>query len=136
MNKNSKKLKILFSLLVFVMVVILTSCSISRDHVIDILPVVGDHPLVGIWDREDAYNFLYIFNADGAGSRGFSLQASWFNWSITEGGYLALQIGRGTTEYHDFEINDDILTLTNREDSTIQRTYIRVISNSVGVEYR
>ena len=105
------------------MTILLVGC-IHRVHDTPVPPVEGDHPLVGVWSREGSRHYLFVFNSGGTGSRGSEPHATGINWGITEDGYLTMRMNRQWIENWDFEINENVLTLTNRETS-VERNYIR-----------
>ena len=86
-------------------------------------PSPDDHPLVGawVWDRPNS-NYLYVFHADGRGSRG-AFRISTFTWSVSQRGYLRFDFGN-RTEAWDFTIDDDMLTIDSRT-SPQRYSYIR-----------
>ena len=68
------------------------------------------HPLVGIWAWDGDPDWIYVFYADGTGTRGFPAQTGWFNWYAYDDQLL---IGGGDLfENWTFTIVDDTLTLT------------------------
>ncbi|MCL2387980.1 MAG: hypothetical protein FWC89_10605 [Defluviitaleaceae bacterium] len=116
--------KILVSLLALAAIFVLVGCTSS--HVEHVPAVDGDHPLVGSWMWEETTNFIYIFNADGSGSRGFSPIIQTYSWEISEGGYLSMRMNSRTTELWDYEIVDDVLTLRSRQIRSAPYTLYRM----------
>lgn len=107
-KKSTKNMKIFF-LLFLVVVVILV-----------IAAFLGQNELHGTWEWEDDSNFIYTFNTNGTGIRGFmdpmgtSMEA--FDWEIIDES-LHMEFDDESmfdleSESWDFTIEDDTLTLS------------------------
>jgi len=93
------------------------------EHVDHVAPVSGDHEIVGIWEWDTTDTYIYIFNADGSGSRGVSPTIQRFTWEIEDDG-LTMAVGR-TEEEWSWVINDNTLTITSRQVRNMQYSYNR-----------
>ena len=112
--------------LAIVLLVILNGCGalgFGSEHIDHVAPVSGDHDIVGIWEWDSNETYIYIFNADGNGSRGFPNSVQRFTWEIENDG-LNMNIGR-TDEQWSWEISDNILTITSRQVRNMQYSYKR-----------
>ena len=88
-------------------------------------------PIVGTWAWDDDDGYIYIFNADGTGQRGFPRRMDSFNWftagtelRIDRHGHLPAGVIRH--ELWTFTINGDILTLASRQEASLVFSYNRV----------
>jgi len=70
--------------------------------------------LVGMWEWDEDYEWLYNFNADGTGTRGWYDELVEFTWG-TEGNILRFLGWDGSTESWDFEIIDGMLRLESHQ---------------------
>ena len=95
--------------------------GIGFRHIEHIPAQPGDHALVGIWEWEDSTTYLYVFNADGTGSRGFAPLIQRFEWEIDAGGHLILEL-RGYAEIITYSISGNRLTLNHRGGNTYRYT--------------
>ena len=86
----------------------------TSSHIEAVPSEEGDHPLVGIWEWTEMDTYLYIFNADGNGSRAYSPFIQHFTWEICEAGHLSMTFGN-TTEHWYKQIADGVLTITSRQ---------------------
>jgi len=92
---------------------------------IDAVPSVAtDHPLVGTWEWTVTNTYIYIFNADGNGSRGTAPMVQQFTWYVCESDHLQMTLGN-TTEHWYKEIEDDLLTISSRQVANMQHSYRR-----------
>ena len=118
-------LKVRFALAIM-LVIMLSGCGIlgfGGEHIDHVAPVSGDHEIVGIWEWDGADTYIYIFNADGNGSRGGTPAIQRFTWEI-DGDGLNMTLGRVDEEWS-WEINNNILTITSRQLRNTQYSYIR-----------
>ena len=109
------------------LLVIFVGCGalgIGGSHVTAVPSEPGDHPLVGVWEwTTDTY--LYIFNADGSGSRGAPPLIQQFTWQVDDAaGHLNLTIGN-TTELWYKAIENNVLTINSRQISAMRYSYNR-----------
>jgi len=108
------------------MIVLLNGCGLlglGGEHVDHVEAVSGDHDIVGIWQWDSDGSYIYIFNADGNGSRGFPNTIQRFTWEIEDDG-LNMRVGRANEEWS-WVISDDTLTITSRQVRNMQYSYIR-----------
>jgi len=114
---------------VLISLVFLVGCGIlgfSRSHVEAVPSVEGDHPLVGVWEWTTMNTYIYIFNADGSGSRGTVPTVQQFIWYECEDGHLHMTLGDGNAiEDWYKEIEDDLLTINNRHIPIMRYSYRR-----------
>lgn len=97
-------------------------------------------PFVGTWAWDEDDSFIYIFNEDGTGMRGFSWNIENFTW-FTNG--TDLYINRsGNIPFHmirnelwTFSIIDDVLTINSQQALGLTFSYIRVVEE-VNDEYQ
>jgi len=118
-------LKYLKLLIILVIALTFAGCGFGSEHIEAVTSVEGDHPLVGTWEWTEGELYLYIFNADGEGSRGFAPMIQQFSWAICEAGHLGMTLGN-TTEHWYMHIENDVLTITSRQVANMQHTYIRI----------
>ena len=111
--------------LLFAMAAILVLVGCTSSHITHVPAVDGDHQLVGVWEWDDDTNYIYIFNADGSGSRAFAPFIQTFNWAISDHGYLTMRMNALVTELWDYDIVDDVLTIRSRQVSGMQYSYVR-----------
>jgi len=87
-------------------------------------------PLTGTWAWDEDNSFIYIFNADGTGQRGFPLAMENFTWS-TNGTRLnidllgELSLFALRNERWTFSINGDVLTLESLQVDGMVFNYIK-----------
>jgi len=123
----------LFKLLTIILITLsFAGCGqfgFHREHIEAVAFVEGDPLLVGTWEWTEATNWLYIFNADGSGSSGFSPLIQHFTWEICSDGHLTLELCLGNNvvayEYWYMQLESNILLLTHRDDSSRRHSYIR-----------
>ena len=116
-----KRLKLLAIALV---TLIFVGCGFSSSHVTAVPSEEGDHPLVGIWEWTSTDIYLYIFNADGSGSRGTAPVVQQFTWQVCDAGHLSMTLGR-TTEHWYKQIENNMLTIRSRQIASMQYSYNR-----------
>jgi len=105
----------------------LTGCGLlgfGGGHIDAVPSQEGDHPIVGVWEWTASRTYIYIFNADGNGSRGTAPAVQNFTWAIDEAGHLSMSMGR-TTEHWYMEISDDVLTINSRQIANMRYSYNR-----------
>ena len=87
----------------------------------------GEHDLAltGTWIWDGDNSFEYIFIANGTGMRGWhEFGQEPFLWETTADGVLIL-IGEFPTEYWEYDIDGDVLTISNLQIPGIVFSYIR-----------
>jgi len=104
--------------ILLVSLVVLVGCSGGNDE-----------DLVGRWAWDGGASFVYTFNADGTGSRGFPGVTETFSWS-TSGSQLRInrdETPRGEirNERWDYTIDGNRLTIESRQERGTTYTYIR-----------
>jgi len=94
-----------------------------RDNDVDL----SDHVLIGIWLWDGNNDWTYVFFADGTGVRGLPETPAEFIWSTPEDDHLMFfnPIDDSIYESWSFIIEDDILTLTSRQEAGVTFNYIR-----------
>ena len=84
--------------------------------------ILEEHPFgeffMQFWDRAITMNtsspeYLFVFHADGRGTRGTFPAVQSFTWSISEGGYLLIDNGNFIEEW-DYTIYANVLTTYTR----------------------
>lgn len=125
-------MKLLKILVMLAVALTFTGCErlgFHREHIEPVASVEGDHPLVGIWEWTESETWLYIFNADGNGSSGFSPLIEHFTWEICNDGHLTLAfcLGNNVVAYEHWymQFENNILLLTDRDDNSRRHSYIR-----------
>ena len=83
----------------------------------------SDLGVIGTWEWDGDDDFIYIFNADGTATRGFSRSRIDFEWEVTDGHIINMHIGN-RTEAWEAVLEDDVLTLSNLDNDDVWR-YIR-----------
>ena len=109
---------------IILLIIIFTSCGFGSNHVTAVPSEAGDHPLVGVWEWTSTDTYLYIFNADGSGSRGTAPAIQQFTWSVCDADHLSMTFNRLTEHWYQ-EIENDVLTITSRQVATMQYSYNR-----------
>jgi len=109
--------------------VVLVGCG-SQD--------LSDHELVGEWAWDEAADFLYIFNEDGTGERGFSGLRETFTWSIPGDGRVRIrrdvaERGYIRNEQWDYTLVGDVFTISSRQVADMTFSYIRVDETAADV---
>ena len=83
----------------------------------------GDHPLMGTWEWDSDASYIYIFRADGSGTRGFSGSRYDFYW-LAHDGVLYMDVGRFLVEEWSYTIVNNVLTIDSNQ-SDFRWSYIR-----------
>jgi len=84
------------------------------NHSIDMpaVSVPNEHPIMGTWAWDEDSAWMYVFNPDGSGSMGGEA----ITWAVSEDGILYVYPGlMGIGDWWDYDITDDVLTLTSRQ---------------------
>jgi len=91
----------------------------------DLDPAVEPIDLVGIWEW-DLGGFIYVFNADGTGQRGFaSIQLIDFEWEIVDDYHLYIDLGLQLERWI-LTLEDDRIHITDLDEASVAVfTYIR-----------
>jgi len=85
------------------------------------------HVLAGTtwaWDASDLY--LYVFNADGTGTRGLDGMLENFTWTTPGTGRLNMNVTGGINEQWNYTIEDNVLTIDSRQVPGMEFSYILV----------
>ena len=85
-------------------------------------PDLTGHPLIGTWAWDGGMSYLYVFNADGTGTRGFPGQIEDINWYAYDD-HLLMETSVGLESWT-FTIDGDVLTIDNRHAELVW-SYIR-----------
>ena len=85
-------------------------------------PDLTGHPLVGTWAWDGGPAYLYVFNEDGTGTRGFPGQIEQLYWYAYDD-HLLMETGIGLESWT-FVIDDDVLTIDSRQ-ANLTWSYIR-----------
>jgi len=80
--------------------------------------------VIGTWEWDINDDFIYIFNADGTATRGFSASRTDFEWELTDANVIAMHFGF-YTEHWEAVIENGVLTISNL-DSDIVWSYLSV----------
>lgn len=110
------------------MTIILEDVTINFPAWLDELdPTINSSELIGTWEW-DLGGFIYIFNADGTGERGFSdIELINFDWEIVNDYHLYIDLGGGMLERWSLVLVDNMITITDLdESSTAAFNYIRI----------
>jgi len=83
-----------------------------------------DHPLVGTWTWDMSDSYVYIFNANGTGTRGFENYIEEFTWQTTVQNNLGI-ITSTETESWRYVIDGSVLTLDSLRHTGTTFSYIR-----------
>jgi len=114
-------------LLIVLAIGVLSGCfGFGGDHV-DLGPVSPyDYPLVGMWTWDAGDNYLYIFRADGRGSRGTAPSlVQRFEWEVYGDNNLSMEFSH-MTELWTYSIDRDVLTIASRQVRGMTYSYIRI----------
>ncbi|MCL2421178.1 MAG: hypothetical protein FWD03_04910 [Defluviitaleaceae bacterium] len=91
-----------------------------------------DHPLVGTWAWDTGDTYLYVFHADGQGTRGTPPLVQSFEWTARQfdspedgDGHLSLSFRR-LTESWTYTIADGVLTITSNQVGGMTYSYIQL----------
>lgn len=95
----------------------------------------GNQGLIGFWLwSEGSAVYLYAFEEDGTGTRGFICngvdpndlpEEEDFQWTASDG-ILTLHVEGANTELWRYEVSDEILTLTSEQIAGLEYTYARL----------
>ena len=118
MKKNVFKLLGLCALLLG-----LTACGTALQPPREAIDSGPDTPtasdLIGTWEWDQNSGYVYVFNEDGTGERGFAPFRRSFQWEIVGG---ELRIRR---ERWQVTLVDDVLTITSLQVANMEYHYIR-----------
>ena len=81
------------------------------------------HPLIGTWAWDNNADFVYVFETDGTGTRGFSNQILQFYWYAYDD-HLLMDVG-AMVESWTFVISDNVLTIDSNQQAGLTWSYIR-----------
>jgi len=89
-----------------------------------------DPTLVGSWTWDEDANYIYIFNNDGTGTRGWFGFEETFTWSIPDSGQLNIYrdhapLGEIRNERWNYTIVGNVLTMDSRQVAGLTFSYIR-----------
>ena len=86
-----------------------------------------DEALVGMWVWDEGEAYEYHFNADGTGTRGAEAldMVEEFTWT-TNNDELRMNITGGINERWTYVIADGVLTITSRQATDMEYSYIKV----------
>ena len=91
--------------------------GVTFDVDVDDYVAISDNDLIGDWEWDIDGNFIYLFNADGTGHRGYSNELEEFEWTIVNGNlYLEFDfIAMFEVEFERWSmtIEGDVLTLAS-----------------------
>jgi len=82
-----------------------------------------DHPLIGTWAWDNDSSYIYVFEIDGTGIRGFDGDRINIEWYAFED-YLFMDVGTMIEEWA-FEIVDNVLTIVSLQVDGMTWSYIR-----------
>jgi len=93
----------------------------------------SESALAGTWAWVDGEDYLYVFNADGTGTRGLieaNEYVETFTWSTPEAGYLVIDLaapppGSVNPERWSYTISGQTLTIDSRQVEDMTFSYIR-----------
>ena len=99
-------------------------------------PEVAEFPLAGEWLWDGLLAYIYIFEEDGSGMRGFVCdgeegfvpEIEFFEWSTTDDGSLTIEIDDGTVEQWSYVINGAVLTIRSEQLVGLEYSYIRIVT--------
>ena len=83
----------------------------------------ADHPLVGSWAWDLYSGFVYNFDADGTGTRGFTGEIESFTWESMDD-HLLIRLWNADESWT-FFINGDLLTIDSRQVPGVMWRYVR-----------
>jgi|GEM_PF-1507672 len=84
----------------------------------------GNSPLVGTWSWDMSEEYVYVFHADGTGTRGFANHVEDFTWQTTVQNNLGI-ITSTDTESWRYTVDGDVLTLDSLQVVGMTYSYIR-----------
>jgi len=111
---------LLMAILVAVMSLALTASASSTDS-----------ELAGTWAWDHMHEWVYVFNADGTGTRGVEGEMESFTWTIAGTNELRLDRGAGIpageirNERWTYSISGDVLTIDSLQEAGMSFSYIR-----------
>ena len=78
---------------------------------------LADHPLIGSWAWDVDDEFIYVFNNNGLGHRGFVPMIQQFEWQVENDNHLILSFEGtlGIAESWTYIIVNDVLTVSSRQ---------------------
>lgn len=79
---------------------------------------------VGTWAWDVIDDYEYVFYADGSGTRGFTADPETLEWETTADGQLLIHTG-WFTEYWEYDIDGDVLTISSLQAPGTVFSYIR-----------
>ena len=88
-----------------------------------------DFALVGTWIWNDDDSFVYVFEANGRGSRGFTGNIYTFDWELAPGSILVLSDGPFSERWL-YTIDGDVLTISSMDTPGTIFSYTRIDSAS------
>jgi len=97
-------------------------------------PPAHDGVLVGVWAWDSDNSYVYIFEADGHGMRGFYPYLDPFNWYTRGENYLSLNFGFWQDNMN-YSIAGDILTLDSLDFPGETFSYIRWEGDFIPAEF-
>ena len=83
----------------------------------------SDVDIVGTWEWNNNDDFIYIFNADGTATRGFSNSRVDFEWEMTDGNVINMTFA-DRTENWEAVIENGVLTISSLDNDDVW-SYIR-----------
>ena len=92
------------------------------DFVETVVDLTG-HPLLGTWVWDSDSSYIYVFEADGTGVRGFANNRYDIHW-VAYDEYLFMDVGTMIEEWA-FEIVGDILTIVSLQAADLTWSYVR-----------
>ena len=87
-------------------------------------PAQNVNALVGTWEWDLEASYVYVFNADGTGTRGIPAATEEFTWESPASGRLNLDTGVLVEEWN-YTIDGRELTIDSRQVPGLTITYIR-----------
>ena len=84
--------------------------------------LAGDDTLLGVWQWEQDFGFVYEFHDDGTGMSGWLGQTEDFRWYVL--GESLYIVTSDITEHWTFTINNGILTMDSRQEPGLTWRYI------------
>jgi len=92
-----------------------------------IAEIPAGHTLLGsTWAWDTVADYVYIFNADGTGTRGFPGAMQDFNWAIPAYGHILMDVVGFMVESWSYEIVGNVFTITSNQVPGMGWTYIRI----------
>ncbi|MCL2220862.1 MAG: hypothetical protein FWC20_01115 [Oscillospiraceae bacterium] len=91
----------------------------------EFMDIVINPDLIGTWAWDEDESYVYLFYDDGFGERGFSGAMDIFEWGTEGDDHLLMYLWGVGLESWTFTIDDDVLTLANRQTPDLIFSYIR-----------